>query len=97
MPEFDWDAGNRDKCRKHGLTLSEIEHALRHGARTAPDPGHSVAEQRFVAVSRTAEGRPVFVAFCWRGHRIRPISARYMHAREVARYEQTFGSGDDDG
>jgi uncharacterized DUF497 family protein len=83
MPEFDWDAGNRDKCRKHGLTLDEIEHALRHGARVAPDPAHSVAEQRVVAVSRTAEGRP--------------ISARYMHAREVARYEQTFGSGDDDG
>ncbi len=22
---FDWDAGNRDKCRKHGLALAEIE------------------------------------------------------------------------
>ena len=93
---FDWDDGNREKCRKHGLTLAEIEHALTHGARVAPDPVHSRAEQRFIAVGRTPTGRPVFVAFCWRGARLRPISARYMHAREVVRYDQAFGSGDDD-
>ena len=97
MHDFDWDAGNRDKCRKHGLTLDEIEWALTHGARIAPDPAHSLAEQRFIAVSRAPSGRPVFVAFCWRGARLRPISARYMHAREVARYEQAYGSRDDDG
>ena len=97
MSDFDWDAGNRDKCRKHGLTREEIEWALTHGARVAPDPKHSLTEQRFIAVSRTQAGRPVFVAFCWRGARLRPISARYMHAREVARYEQAFGSRDDDG
>ena len=22
---FDWDRGNRDKCRKHGVSLAEIE------------------------------------------------------------------------
>ena len=85
--DFDWDDGNRAKCRKHGLTLEQIEHAMRNGARVAPDPVHSVVEQRFIAVSRTAEGRPVFVAFCWRGARLRPISARYMHAREAARHD----------
>jgi uncharacterized DUF497 family protein len=21
---FDWDAGNREKCRKHGLTIEDI-------------------------------------------------------------------------
>lgn len=94
---FDWDDGNRDKCRKHGLTLEEIEHALAQGARVAPDPAHSALEQRFIAVGRTPAGRPVFVAFCWRGERLRPISARYMHAREVARYDRTFGADDDDG
>lgn len=22
---FDWDAGNRDKCQKHGVSIPEIE------------------------------------------------------------------------
>jgi len=30
---FDWDDGNREKCRKHGMTLAEIEHVLVHGER----------------------------------------------------------------
>lgn len=94
--DFDWDDGNRAKAQRHGLTLSEIEHAMRTGARVAPDPAHSLSEQRFIAIGRTPAGRPVFVAFCFRGERIRPISARYMHAREIARYEAALGSDDDD-
>ena len=95
--EFDWDDGNRAKAQTHGLTLARIEHAMRAGPRVAPDRNHSLAEQRFIAIGRTAEGRHVFVAFCWRGDRVRPISARYMHAREIARYEQAQGPDDDDG
>jgi uncharacterized DUF497 family protein len=95
--DFDWDDGNRAKAQKHGLTLSEIEHAMRTGARVAPDPVHSLREQRFIAIGRTPAGRHVFVAFCFRGARVRPISARYMHAREIARHEAAQGSGDDDG
>ncbi|MBP7001341.1 BrnT family toxin [Amaricoccus sp.] len=92
---FDWDDGNRAKAQKHGLTLSEIELAMRTGARVAPDPAHSLSEQRFIAIGRTPAGRPVFIAFCFRGARVRPISARYMHAREIARYEAAFGSDHD--
>ena len=84
--QFDWDDGNRAKCLKHGLTLAEIEHALTHGPRVAADPAHSVAEQRFFAVSRTIEGRAVYVAFCLRDEKVRPISARYMHRREALRH-----------
>ena len=25
---FDWDDGNRDKCQKHGLSMSDVEHVL---------------------------------------------------------------------
>lgn len=89
---FDWDAGNREKCTRHGLTGPQIE-SLFHGApRVAPDVRHSAAEQRFIAVGRISNGRPVFVAFTLRridGQTlIRPISARYMHAEEAHRYEQ---------
>ena len=56
---------------------------MRHALRIATDPAHSAAEQRFIAVSRTAEGRPVFVVFCERGGKVRPISARTMHRKEA--------------
>lgn len=84
--EFDWDDGNTVKCAKPGLTKAEIEHALLHGARYAADPAHSLTEQRFIALSRTETGRPVYIAFCWRAGRLRPISARYMHKKEAERY-----------
>lgn len=65
------------------------------GARVAPDPAHSLFEQRVHRHRRCPAGRPVFIAFCFRGERIRPISARYMHATEIARYEAALGSNDD--
>jgi uncharacterized protein len=91
---FDWDDGNRAKCEKHGLTVALIEAFFRAGPRVAPDPAHSATETRFLAIGRTGEGRPAFAAFCWRDGKIRPISARYMHEKEVRRYE--ISAGDDD-
>ena len=89
---FDWDKGNREKCRKHGVSVAEIEFVLRKAPAIAPDPGHSHGEDRFIAVGRNAEGRLLFVAFTLRirktRHTIRPISARYMHEKEVKRYEE---------
>jgi uncharacterized DUF497 family protein len=89
---FDWDAGNSAKCARRGVSPAEIEALFRGSPLVAPDLGHSVAEQRFIAVGRRAAGRPIFVAFCFReagGLRlIRPISARYMHAKEIRRHER---------
>jgi hypothetical protein len=90
---FDWDEGNRTKCQKHGLSLAEIEWVLRHGLlRLTDDDKHSLQEKRLIAIGRTQAGRLVFVGFTLRERRghtlIRPITARYMHAREARRYEQ---------
>ena|SRR5215510_344626 len=89
---FEWDAGNRAKCQKHGVSLAEIEEVFRHAPRVAPDLRHSAGEDRLIAVGRTTKGRPVFVAFTLRTKQgrqvIRPVSARYMHAKEVASYEK---------
>lgn len=89
--KFDWDAGNRDKCRKHGVSLAEIEAVLGGRPLVTPDLGHSTHETRFIAIGRTADDRPVFIAFTLRlkGERFlfRPISARYMRAKEIQRYE----------
>ena len=89
---FDWDSGNRAKCQKHGVSVAEIEALFRNSPRIAPDPKHSEDEDRMIAVGRTGAGRPVFVAFTLRtrnGRRlIRPVTARYMHPKEVAAYEK---------
>jgi uncharacterized DUF497 family protein len=86
---FDWDAGNRTKCQKHGLSLEDIEWAMTGDPKVAPDIDHSMTEQRFIAIGRIKDGRYVFIAFCWRGKLCRPISARFMHKREVDRYVKT--------
>lgn len=90
-PKFDWDLGNKEKCQKHGVSIAEIAEFFAGDARIAPDMKHSQGETRFIAVGRTAAGRPLFVAFTIReiageAH-IRPVSARFMHASEVRKYE----------
>jgi uncharacterized protein len=88
---FDWDAGNREKCEKHGVSIAEIESLFETGASVQPDLDHSDAEERFKAIGRTEVGRYVFVVFAIRlrggVQMIRPISARYMHRKEIEHYE----------
>ena len=36
MGGFDWDDGNSEKCRKHGMTLEEVEHVLLAPSRSPP-------------------------------------------------------------
>ncbi len=84
---FEWDDGNRLHCRKHGMEPAEIETVFQGAPRVAPDRKHSDAEARFLAIGRTREGRAAFVVFTMRGNLIRPLSARYMHAKEVANYD----------
>jgi uncharacterized DUF497 family protein len=88
---FDWDQGNRHKCQKHGVSLAEIESAFLGTFRAFPDPAHSAREARYIGVGATVAGRHVLVAYTHRVKGglllIRPISARFMHAREVNHYE----------
>ena len=89
---FDWDAGNRAKCRKHGVSVAELEGLFGRPLLIVPDALHSVGEERLRAIGKTASGRSVFLVFTIRvraGKRvIRPVSARYMHAKEVRHYEE---------
>lgn len=90
---FDWDEGNRQKCLKHGVSAAEIEALFEADeVQIYPDALHSVDERRSLAIGRTTEDRAVFVAFTLRERDgrtlIRPISARYMHRREVIGYAQ---------
>ena len=91
---FDWDLGNRAKCQNHGVSLAEIEAVFAGEHRIAPDPAHSDEEERLLAIGKGSGPREVFVAFTLResdaGLLIRPISARYMHRKEIEAYEKAI-------
>lgn len=86
---FDWDDGNWPKCGKHGVSREEIEQVLLGMPAVMADPHPD--EPRMRAISKTADGRYVFLVFMLRtiaGQTLlRPISARYMHQKEIAHYE----------
>ena len=91
--DFDWDDGNKEKCKKHGVTLDEIEEFFKQdGLYVAPDIKHSQQEQRLLAAGRSSIDKPMFVVFTMREidgkALIRPVSARYMHEQEAKRYEK---------
>jgi uncharacterized protein len=89
---FDWDHGNLNKCRKHGVSIEEIESLFDRAVLVGPDVAHSASEQWFRAIGATSRGRRVFLAFTWRvknGRRLlRPISARYIHKKEALAHEK---------
>ena len=91
---FDWDESNIEKCKKHGLNIEEIESCFRQrNILVAPDVKHSQLEKRYLAIARNIKNdRLVFIAFTFRKKNklkvIRPISARYMHKKEIEKYEQ---------
>lgn len=90
---FDWDEGNWPKCAKHGVSKDEIEFILTSGPIVLPDRTYVGDETRYNAVGVSDEGRHIFIVFTYRHAEddilIRPLSARYMHKKEVDRYEQT--------
>ena len=91
---FDWDEGNAEKCRAHGVSIEEIERALIGQTLViVHDTKHSKNEDRYIAVCRTVKHRDLFVGFTFRnvaGRKLlRPITTRYMHRKEVERYGQT--------
>ncbi len=89
---FDWDRANRAKCEKHGLSVADIESLFARPLAILPDAAHSQRENRFRAIGRTEKGRGVFMVFTLRRKSedllIRPISARYMHKKEIDAFEK---------
>ena len=89
---FEWDKGNRDKCQKHGVPPATIESLFHSPLAVFPDPKHSEFEERFKAIGRTDDGRGILIVFTLRRQGedifIRPLSALYMHQKEVEHYEK---------
>jgi uncharacterized DUF497 family protein len=88
---FDWDAGNARKNDRHGVSMAEAEQVFFNvPVLMLPDSAHSQLEPRYHALGKTIDGRRLHISFTLRGDGklIRVISARDMHRKERAHYEQ---------
>ena|SRR5687768_7909495 len=89
---FDWDEGNTEKCQIHGVKAEEIESVFQNHPYVGINSKHSRAEERLNAVGITNDRKHVFVVFTFRKVKnetlIRPISARFMHKKEIEHYEK---------
>jgi len=88
---FNWNDGNARKNEKHGVSMAEAEQVFFNAPLLVLEDGaHSQQEPRLHALGKTDDGRTLHIAFTLRqsGVLIRVISARDMHRKERAIYEQ---------
>ena len=88
---FDWDTGNARKNDKHGVSAAEAEQVFFNAPLLLlEDAGHSQQELRLHALGKTDSGRGLHITFTLRqsGILIRVISARDLHRKERAIYDQ---------
>ena len=88
---FNWDDGNARKNDKHGVSMAEAEQVFFNAPLLfLEDSAHSQQEPRLHALGKTDEGRALHMTFTPRQSKtlIRVISARNMHKKERAIYEQ---------
>ena len=87
---FEWDKWNLDKSYiKHGILPKEAEEIfIDSESIVLPDVEHSQKEERFIIIGKTLSKSNLFIVFTFRGQKVRIISARKMHKKEVERYEK---------
>ena len=83
--EFD-PAKARSNLRKHGVSFSHAEQALRDDMAFTVEDSDASGEQRFVTLGMDAFGRVLVVVHTQRDERTRMISARKASAGEMRRY-----------
>jgi uncharacterized DUF497 family protein len=88
---FNWDDGNTRKNEKHGVSMAEAEQIFFNSPLLLlEDAAHSQQEPRIHALGKTDDGRALHITFTLRQSAllIRVISARDMHRKERAIYDQ---------
>jgi uncharacterized protein len=88
---FEWDEGNARKNERHGVSMAEAEQVFFNAPLLVlSDAKHSETEPRFHALGKTNEGRRLHITITLRDadRLVRVISARDMHRKERAIYEQ---------
>lgn len=82
--QFDWDEGNKAKVIKR-LSVEVAQSAFLGEPLVFFDEKHSEKEPRWFLMN-VVNGRAVALVFTVRNNKIRIVSARYMHRREVGKY-----------
>ena len=87
---FDWDANKAEKnLRDHRVSFSDAVSVFRDPLSvTAPDPDHSLDENRYIIIGRYESDRLLMVAHTDRRNRVRIISARTLTPSERRQYEE---------
>jgi uncharacterized DUF497 family protein len=91
ITSFEWDQGNARKNEKHGVSMAEAEQVFFNTPLLVlEDIKHSKRELRFHALGKTDKVRLLHITFTLRhaDEKMRVISARDMHRKERAIYEQ---------
>lgn len=88
MP-FEWDVQKAEvNFKKHGVRFSETYPVFTDDyAITIPDEDSDPSELRFMTIGIGAKRRVLVVVYCYRGPKIRLISARLAGPRERSQYE----------
>jgi len=88
--EFEWDEAKRERnIRDHGVDFKETREALADRlAFVQFDGRHSLAEERFILLGKTAAGRLLMTVFTSRAAKIRIVSSRRARRREAIGYEE---------
>ena len=86
----EWDPRKAEaNFRKHGVRFSEAEPVFADEyADTILDDESAPHEQRCVSIGTGLKGRVLAVVYCYRGSKIRIISARPAEAHERKQYEE---------
>jgi hypothetical protein len=87
---YDWDPEKADaNFKKHGVHFSETESVFEDDyAITIADNESDFEEQRFVTIGTGLNTRVLVVVYCYRGEKIRIISARLAETVERKQYEE---------
>ena len=87
---YEWDTAKAAaNLRKHKVSFAEAASVfLDPLALTFDDPDHSEEENREITIGASNKERALFVSHCFRGDRLRIISARKATKTEKTQYAE---------
>ena len=91
MP-FEWDEEKAEiNLKKHKVGFEESKSVFGDPfSITVDDPDHSMEEQRFIDIGKSASGKLLVIVYTERGSKIRIISCRKVTPVERRKYEEQF-------
>ncbi|MGD0830994.1 MAG: BrnT family toxin [Terracidiphilus sp.] len=89
MSGFEWHPFKAaSNLKKHKVSFEEASTIFRDRRRIeVPDQWHSDAEQRYLGIGRSVQGRILSIYYTFRARKIRIISARLAERWERTEYE----------